>query len=208
MLRDGNQTGFCQWILVITILFLGSSLASAEETEGGDTPEAVFKAAQIAGADKDFGALARLVAPSEHAMLAFGTNMAVGMFVEFYEGEKAAELKKKYEGFEKQYDVDMESDDDGEKLKITQETPQEEIDAHLLKRANRLFGHVDAVSYVPDLMGIVLELPEMAEETFFPQEELTGLEIDGDRAAGKAGEKEISFIREDGRWFLAADAME
>ena len=195
-------------MLIITVFLLGSSPASAGETEGGDTPQAVFTAAQIAGADKDFGALAKLVAPSEHAMLAFGTDMAVGMFVEFYEGERAAELKQQYEEIQKKYDVDMNREVEGEALQITQETPQEEIDAHLRKRAEGLFGHVDAVGYVPDLMGIIVELPEMAEQSFFPQDELTGLEIDGDRATGMAGEKEISFFREDGRWFLTADVME
>jgi len=208
MPENRSRAAFCQWILIISMFLLGFSPAIAGETKGGDTPQDVFKAAQAAGADRDFGALASLIAPSEHAMLAFGTNMAVGMFVEFYEGEKAADLKKKYDEIQSKHSVDMEKEDEGETLQITQDTPQEEIDAHLRKRAKMLFGHVDAVNYLPDLMGIVTAMPEMAEQSFFPQEELTDVKVDGDRATGTAGEKEISFIREDERWFLTADAME
>ena len=75
------------------------------------------------------------------------------------------------------------------------------------KRAKKLYGHVDAVKYVPDLMEIVLNMPEMADQSFFPQEKLTDLKIDGDHATGKAGEKIISFIREGDRWYLTADVM-
>ena len=87
-----------KWILVLVfiVFYLVSSLVLA-----GDTPQAVFKAAQEAGAKKDFNALANLVAPSERPMLAFGTDMAVGMFVEFYEGEKSEELMNKYQEIQK-----------------------------------------------------------------------------------------------------------
>ena len=76
------------------------------------------------------------------------------------------------------------------------------------KRAKKLYGHVDAVKYVPELMGIVINMPELAEQSFFPQEELSDLKIDGDHATGKAGEKSISFIREGDRWYLTADVMD
>ena len=82
------------------------------------------------------------------------------------------------------------------------------IDEHLLKRAKKLYGHVDVEKYVPELMGILINMPEMAEQSFFPQEKLSDLKIDGDKATGKAGEKSISFIREGGRWYLTADFMD
>lgn len=194
--------------IIFSLLCLCFTPVLAGETQGGDSPQAVFKAAQAAGAKKDFSTLVKLVAPSEQPMLAFGTDMAVGMFAEFYEGEKADELKKKYEEVQKKYKIKTGNEDEGEKLKITEETPQEVIDAHMRKRAKRLYGHVDAVKYVPDLMGIVVNMPEMADQSFFPQEALTDLKIDGDRATGKAGEKSISFIREGGHWYLTADVME
>ena len=204
-----NRKGFRPWtlFLVCSLTCLLFTQIPAGEAEGGDSPQAVFKAAQAAGAKKDFSALAALVAPTEHAMLAFSTNMAVGMLVEFYEGEKAAELKKKYEKIQKKYGVKMGDEDEDEKLHITNETPQEVIDAHIRNRAQKLYVHVDAVKYVPDLMGIVINMPEMAEQSFFPQEALSGLKIQGDLATGKAGEKSISFIREGDRWYLTADVI-
>ena len=178
------------------------------QTEGGDSPDAVFKAAQAAGAKKDFSTLTKLVAPSERPLLAFGTDMAVGMFVEFSEGENIDELKKKYQEIQDTYGINIEDETEGETLQITQDTPQEVIDAHIRQRAENLYGHIDVIKYVPDLMGLVINLPEMAEQTFFPQEALSDLKIEGDLATAKAGEREIKFIREDGRWFLTADVMD
>jgi len=82
------------------------------------------------------------------------------------------------------------------------------IDAHIRKRANKLYGEVDAVKYVPDLMEIAVNMPEMAGQSFFPKEALADLKIDGDRATGKAGNKTMSFIRENGCWYLTADVMD
>ena len=210
MFEKMNQKCIRQWklFLIFSLLVFWFTPVLAGQTEGGDSPQAVFKAAQQAGAKKDFGTLAKLVAPSERPMLAFSTDMAVGMFVEFYEGEKAEEYQKKYQDIQKNYGVKTEDEAEGHKLQITEETSQEVIDAHIRKRAEKLYGHVDVVKYVPDLMAIVVNMPEMAEESFFPQEELSDLKIDGDLATGKAGEKEISFIREGGRWYLTADVME
>lgn len=197
-----------------TILFLFSALiiwlmpVLAGEPEGGDTPQAVFEAAQKAGANKDLGALAKLVAPSERAMLAFGTDMGVGMFIEFYEGEKAPELKKKYQEIQQKYEIKTETEENEEPLQITSETPQEVIDAHMRERAKKLYGHVDVVSYVPELMAIMFSMPEMADQPVFPHKELSDLKIDGDQATGTADDKELKFIREDGRWYLTADIMD
>lgn len=201
----GLRTLNCLLVLSWIVLWLAPAFAVG--IEGGDSPQAVFKAAQEAGAKKDFITLSKLVAPSEHALLAFGTDMGVGMFVEFYEGEKADEMKKKYEKIQKKYKVNTEDEDESEKLHVTDETSQEEIEAHMRKRAKKLFGHVDAAKYVPDLMDLVINLPEMAEQTYFPQESLTDLKIDGDTATGKAGDKTIHFIKESGRWYLTADVM-
>ena len=115
---------------------------------------------------------------------------------------------EEWQKIQKKYKIKTEEEDEGEKLQITGETSQEVIDAHIRERAEKLYGHVDAVKYVPDLMGLLINMPEMAEQAFFPYESLSDLKIDGDHATGKAGEKVISFIREDGRWYLTADVMD
>jgi len=210
MFEKMNKTSIRAWTLFLIFFTLNLWFIPVLSvgTQGSDSPLKVFKAAQAAGAKKDFSTLAKLVAPSEHSMLAFGTDMAVGMFAEFYEGEKADEMKKKYQEIQSKYKIITENEAEDEKLQITQETPQEVIDAHIRKRAKKKYGHVDAAKYVPDLMDIIINMPEMAEQSFFPQEDLSDLRIDGDVATGKAAERNISFIREGGRWYLTADIMD
>ena len=53
----------------------------------------------------------------------------------------------------------------------------------------------------------VLEMPEMADQPLFPVEELKDVAIDGDTATGTSGEKTIGFVKEDGGWYLSADAI-
>ena len=195
------------WLLlvILSLAALGVPSPATGETAGGDSPQAVFDLAQAAGAKKDFSALAKLVAKTEQPLYALVTDMAVGMFVELYEGEKSAEIKEKYAEIQKRHGVKEETG--GEKLKITNDTPQEVIDAHIRKRAQAMYGQVDVEKYVPEVMSIVAGMPEMSGQAFFPQEKLTDLKIEGDRATGTAGQKKISFIRENERWFLSADVM-
>ncbi len=204
-LRTGNIPIL---VLVLSLLFLDALPLFADDTEGGETPQAVFDAAKQAGSVKDFNSFIKLVAPSERPMLAFGTDMGVDMFVEFYEGEKAEEYKKKYQDIQKKFGIKEEQEDEGETLQITSETPQEVIDAHMVKRAKKLYGHVDAVNYISELLSFMFSMPEMAEQPFFPYNELSNLNIDGDKATGTAGDKAVSFIKENNRWFLTAGVMD
>lgn len=196
---------FMLFLVIITITLWATAGAASQGVEGGDTPQAVFDAARAAGAKNDFTALSKLVAPSERPMMAFGTDMAVGMSVDFYEGEKAPELKKEYEKIQQKYGIDKK--DDGEKLQITNDTPQEVIDAHIRKRAQKLYGSVDVPTYVADLMAVIMTLPEMKGQAVFPQDKLSDLKIEGDKATGKSGDASLTFIREGGRWYLTADFM-
>lgn len=208
MFEKINRVSFSQWMFffISFMISLGVLPSFAGDEACNDSPKAVFKIAQEAGAKKDFGTLTKLTAPTERPMLALSTDMAVGMFVAFYEGEKAPALKKKYEEIQNKYGITKK--DEGKKLHVTKDTPQEVIDAHIRKRANKLYGHVDALKYVPDLMVIVVNMPEMADQSFFPKEKLTDLKVEGDSATGKSGEKTVSFIREGGCWYLTADAMD
>ena len=203
-----NRVRVNRWMFFVIsfMISLWFKPAIAGDTACYDSPQAVFKIAQAAGGNKDFSTLTKLTAPTERPMLALSSDMAVGMFVEFYEGEKAPALKKQYEAIQNKYGIT--NKDQGEKLHVTKDTPQEEIDAHIRKRANKLYGQVDVVKYVPDLMDLVVNMPEMAEQSFFPKEKLTDLKIDGDKATGKSGGKTVSFIHEGGCWYLTADVMD
>jgi hypothetical protein len=193
------------FLLIFAITVILSNPVFAGENDD-DVIRTLFKAAQEAGAKKDFAALAELVAPSERPMMAFGADFGVSMFVEFYEGPKAEELKKKYQQVQAKFKIKEEIE--GDKLEITQDTPQEVIDAHVRKRAENKYKDVDLVKYIPELMAIILNMPEMAEQAFFPQEELIDLKVEADHATAKAGEESISFVREDDRWYLTGDIIE
>ena len=208
MFEKMNRVSASRWMFFVIsfMISLWFKPAIAGDAACNDSPQAVFKIAQVAGGNKDFSTLTKLTAPTERPMLALSTDMAVSMFVEFYEGEKAPVLKKKYEEIQNKYSIT--NKDEGEKLHVTKDTLQEVIDAHIRKRANKLYGQVDVVKYVPDLMGLVVNMPEMADQSFFPKEKLTDLKIDGDKATGKSGGKTVSFIREGGCWYLTADVMD
>jgi len=193
----------CFLIFAVTVFFFTPLFAAEKDA---DVIRTLFKAAQEAGKKRDFAALTELVAPSERPMMAFSSDFGVSMFVEFYEGPKAEELKKKYQQVQDKYKIKDEAEDD--KLAITQDTPQEVIDAHVRKRAENRYKDVDMVKFIPELMAIILDMPEMAEQTFFPQEELSDLKIEADHATAKAGTESISFIRENERWYLTGDMME
>jgi hypothetical protein len=203
-----NRVNMSRWLffVIFPVIGLWFTTAAAGDTAPVDSPGAVFEAGQAAAAKEDYGTVTKMVAPTERPSLALGTDMAVGMLVMFYEGEKAPVLKKRYAEIQKKYGIP--NDDGGQKLHVTKDTPKEVIDAHLRKRAKKLYGHVDVVKYVPELMEIVFMMPEMAGQTLFPTGKLSDLKMDGDRATGKAGEKTVSFIREGGRWYLTADVMD
>jgi hypothetical protein len=173
--------------------------------DGGDSPAAVYAAAQKAAAQKDVSGIVRLVAPSERAMLAFSTDMGVSMVAEMWKGESAEKVKTRYAELRKKYKVP--DDVEGEELQVGPDTPQAEIDVHIQKRAEKMFAGVDVVGYVGEIMALVLEMPEMAGRPLMPPEELADLKVEGDKARAKAGEREMSFVKEGGRWYLSSDVI-
>ena len=40
-----------------------------------------------------------------------------------------------------------------------------------------------------------------------PQEQLADLKIDGDKASAKAGDRELAFVKEGGRWYLTSEVI-
>jgi hypothetical protein len=195
-------------LLVAACLPLALLALATADAGDGDSPEAVFKAAQAASAKQDIAGMVRLTAPSERPMVALSSDMGVGMFVEFWEGEDSEAVKKRYADIQQKYGVDLEAEDEGEKFQIGPQTTEEEVDAHMRRRADKLYGKIDTVGYISEIMAIVLEMPEMAGRAMFPEGELGELKVEGDRATGTADGKEVRFMREDGHWYLTADAMD
>jgi hypothetical protein len=173
--------------------------------DGAETPEALVAAAQKAATAKDARAIVRLVAPSERAMLAFVTDMGVELMSEMWKGESASKLKASYGELKKKYKV---SDlPEGDTLELGPDTSQEEIDAHVRERAEKMYASTDVVAYVGDLMGLVMAMPEMADRHVVPPGALSDVKIEGDRATGKIGDRTLEFQREGGRWYLTAQLM-
>jgi hypothetical protein len=173
--------------------------------DGGESPEAVFTAAQKAASAKDAKAIVRLVAPSERVMLAFSTDLGVDMMSEMWKGDTAKNLKTSYSELKKKYKVP--EPPEGDMLELGPDTSQEEIDQHIRKRAETMYAGVDLVGYVGDLMGLVLALPEMADRPLLPEGALSDLNVDGDKATAVIGEQPLQFVREGGRWYLSAQTL-
>jgi hypothetical protein len=72
--RKNQNTLYLALLIVFAAFFLWSVPVFAGEQETGKSPQEVFKAAQAAGAKKDYKVLVTLVAPSERPMMAFGTD--------------------------------------------------------------------------------------------------------------------------------------
>ena len=171
-------------------------------TQASDSPEAAFEGVRKAVKAGDYEAIVDLVAPSERVLMAFSLDMGVDMAVSFWEGDEAKAAQETYAALKKKHKV--KSADDGPELAIDSNTSQEEIDAHMMRRAEAMFDGVDLKAYISGLLGFFLKSPMMEGQELFPSVDLTDLQIDGDRASAQAGDAKIDFLREDGRWYLAS----
>ncbi|MEM1245615.1 MAG: hypothetical protein AAGK22_04550 [Acidobacteriota bacterium] len=176
--------------------FSGSALAS-------DSPQEVFRAAVDALENENYAGLVEAVAPSERTMMAFSLTIAVEMGVGFWEGAEAEAAQKSFAELKTKHGLD-DSDDSGPEISIGSDTSQEEIDAHMEQRAAALFEDVDVPTYVAELVSFFLQTPMMEGESLLPDVELTDVQIDGDRATAKAGDADLEFLREAGRWYMAS----
>lgn len=183
-------------VAVLLGLLAGAAFAA-------DSPQAAFKGAVDALESKNYAGLIEAVAPSQRTMMAFSLTMAVDMGVSFWEGAEAEAAQKSFAELQSKHGV-KDSDEGGPEISIGLDTPQEEIDAHMERRAANLFEGVDLVAYVTELVGFFMQTPMMEGESLLPNVELTDVEIDGDRAKGKAGELEVEFLREGGQWYMAS----
>lgn len=187
--------------LAMLIALLGRPAIAA----GGDSPAEVLALAQAAVKAGEWGQFAALIAPSQRSMAAFEVSMGVDMMSEFWEGEDAEKLRARYEEIVDRYGVA--DPPEQEQLAVTSDTSQEEIDAHMAKRAELWFGEIDQAAFIGELLEALTAMPEVIEQgPILAEGELTDLAIEGDAATGKLGERELRFVREDGRWYMSSSA--
>lgn len=184
-------------VALLALLLPGGLLAQG----GAETPEALLAAAQEAAAARDVAALVVLTAPSQLHMLAFGTDMAADMMGEMGEDEASQALGPQVAAVRERYGVDVDADE-GSTLEVGPDTKQEEIDAHMDKRARKRYEGVDLPGYVGEVTALLLALPQMADKPLFPPGEVGEAQVDGDSATVRVGEQDIQLVREDGRWYL------
>jgi hypothetical protein len=131
--------------------------------------------------------------------------MGVDMMSEMWKGESAQNLKAKYADAKKKYKVP--EPPEGDMLELGPDTTQEEIEAHIRKRAEAMYTGVDTAGYAAELLALMMAMPEMADRPIVPEGALADLKVDGDRATAKVGEQELAFVREGDRWYLSSDLL-
>src|SRR6185436_17967488 len=182
---------------------------------GAETPEKLVERMRQSAEKKDFRELASCLAPEPRKELAqmiwMGATMMIGMATtmgtmaqgmgEALAGEakedadkpkvdpKLAALAKRYDDVAHKHGLPGLKDEDSGADPAT------------------LFAKVDAVEVVGDfgalLDGIGEATGEAAPAPPVPAGKLEGLKIDGDKASAKLDGEPITFVKIDGRWFIA-----
>ncbi len=206
MLRSGEghpriPTSRSIWKCAAIAMFALLVAATALAQHGADSPEAVVAAMKKAAGANDVPALIHLIAPSQLNVLALQTDMAADMLAATTEGEAGKDLTGKLEALRKKYGVVMKEAETP--LHVDENTTEEEMDAHIEKRARELYGTVDVAGYTAELTALLLTTPQMAGQSLMPPGEVGKITTNGDHASARIGDQDIGLVRENGRWYLA-----
>ena len=187
---------------------------------GGESPEALVAKLVAASETEDFGQLAALLAPdirlemaqglwagatmmvamsSSMGDLAAGMGEALGEETEEGKAQAAkakAEVEAKFGAIKKRYD------------EVAKKHGMPTLEAaEAGGDPAELFAKADLVALISDYGAL---LKSVAEESGAQKtkrdipETIEGLKVEGDRASGKLGGADISFVKIDGRWFIAS----
>jgi hypothetical protein len=188
---------------------------------GAETPEKLVERMRQSAEKKDFRELASCLAPAPRKELAqmiwMGATMMIGMATTMgtmAQGMGEAIAGDAKEGEPKKADADKPKVDP--KLEALAKRYDDVAHKHGLpglKDENssadpaKLFDKVDAVEVVGDfgalLDGIGEATGEAAPAPPVPAGKLEGLKIDGDKASAQLDGEPITFVKIDGRWFIA-----
>lgn len=205
--------------LVAGVLLLAPALEAAEQL-GAESPQAVVEKLRAAAVDENFGELAKILAPAAREEMAKGIwggatmmiamssamgDMAAGMGEAA--GEETAEAKAqaakakaeaeaKFGVWKKRYD-DLAKKHGLPTLDASEDTDPEAA-----------FAKADHVGVIADFGNLLQSFGEEQAgqkkgEGKKIEGQLENLKVDGDKAEGMLGGDPISFVKIDGRWFIA-----
>jgi len=200
-------------VLLATGLVLGCSASSPKNSssrQGAASPQAVVDELKDAAAKNDIAGIVNLLAPQDRPLMSFGMliagEMIVGM-MEAFDGDKAATYKPRLEALLKHHGLPSTAEQ--EKMGELVKKPKNPKEAQAMAR--KLIGDIDHAAFCTDMQGFLDDLSEGDEGSTnglsldVKTLRLSELVMDGDRARGKLGDKDVEFVRLDGGWFLHAD---
>lgn len=197
---------------------------AAEAPLGGETPEAVVERLRAAAVAEDFRELGACMAPEARKELAIGiylgstmmigmaqamggmgadmgAGMAEGLGADDKEAKKQAEkakkeLEAKFAPWEKRYNT----------LAKKHGLPALGAEDKGFD-PEAAFAKVDSLALLADFGALLKafgkESGESSPKPPAPTGKLKGLKIEGDRASGEIDSEPITFVKLDGRWYIA-----
>jgi len=207
-------------VLMSAALAAPSPSRAAGPPLGAETPEKLVERMRASAEKKDFRELASCLAPEPRKELAqmiwMGATMMIGMATSM--GTMAQGMGEALAGEAKEGEPKADADKPKVDPKLAALAKRYDDVAHKhglpgLKDEDSgadpatLFAKVDAVEVVGDfgalLDGIGEATGEAAPAPPVPAGKLEGLKIDGDKASAQLDGEPITFVKIDGRWFIA-----
>lgn len=206
-------------VLMSAALAAPSPSRAAGPPLGAETPEKLVERMRQSAEKKDFRELASCLAPEPRKELAqmfwMGATMMIGMATTM--GTMAQGMGEALAGEAKEGEPKADADKPTVDPKLAALAKRYDEVAHKhglpgLKDENSsadpatLFAKIDAVEVVGDFGALLDGIGEATGEAAAPPVpvgKLEGLKIDGDRATGRLDDEPITFVKIDGRWFIA-----
>lgn len=183
----------------------GVKQAAIGTTDGGDSPQDVWRRARAAAKQKDPDTFFRLFPPDDRAMMGFtmvqGANIAISMKAAMQGGDANA-AQRELDAVLKKHGVK-------ELPKGAPPVTSGDKDA-VASAARQMFDGVDVVALMDDLISLMDKLGFEGGGWNFTQTgnvdaELANLKIEGNRATATLDGKPGTFVKVNGRWYIESD---
>jgi hypothetical protein len=178
----------------------GMKQAAIGTTDGGDSPQDVWRRARAAAQQDDMRAFFRLISPDARAMMGFtmvqGANIAISMKAAMQGGDANAA----------QRELDALLKKHGVKELPKGVPPVNSGDKDAVARAAReMFDGVNVIALIEDLQALMANMGfegGSSKITGNVEGELTNLKIEGNHATSTVGGKPGTFVNVNGRWYI------